>query len=392
MQVHLERRHQYFKHPKLQFDNTKEHPDFNELEYNQKDIENYQFPWNSPIGKSSVFFPSPYFNFYPHPFFSDTQLEQEENKKRNSEREFNKTLFEFLKKFVMPSLQQRNTQFINTNRISHLPLFSEPIDKHNFYKIYKCYKCFVQTLKPFLKLNEIHPANKFIHYCYSNRQQQQKQHRDNDPLIDTSRLQEFLLSNIDFIVQSENKILKVMVFPEILIKNGFYIKIMIHLMDLLGIGTHPIRWLLELVENEGFKDLGDIHSEHWIKRGYDCHSTEEKITILKKEELMQFISITEGTIGLIKFRLDKKVIYTFSYLRLHNEKTKQDVDQEAISYLFSQFIEQGTEENQTEQLPQIIKQIDVQQVDGIREDNDQAFEHYIEELARERCTKGISIT
>ena len=74
------------------------------------------------------------------------------------------------------------------------------------------------------------------------------------------------------------------------------------------------------------------------------------------------------------------------------KKTKQDVDQESISYLFSQFIEQGTEENQTEQLPQIIKQIDVQQVDGIREDNDQAFEHYKEELARAGCIKGISFT
>ena len=46
---------------------------------------------------------------------------------------------------------------------------------------------------------------------------------------------------------------------------------------------------------------------------------------MEKEELKQFISMTEGTFGLIKFKIDdnNKTIYTFSYLPLYNEKTSK---------------------------------------------------------------------
>ena len=95
----------------------------------------------------------------------------------------------------------------------------------------------------------------------------------------------------------------------------------------------PYRWLIELVENEGFSDLGEVNSKHWIKRAYDCTSKEEKITKLEKEELKQFTSITEGTFGLIKFRIDKKIIYTFCYLELDNEMTTRP-DEEKIYSAF----------------------------------------------------------
>ena len=32
---------------------------------------------------------------------------------------------------------------------------------------------------------------------------------------------------------------------------------------------YPFRWLFELLENEGFVDLGEISSQHWARRAYD---------------------------------------------------------------------------------------------------------------------------
>ena len=96
------------------------------------------------------------------------------------------------------------------------------------------------------------------------------------------------------------------VFTDGLIENALSLKLLIFLMDIIGTENYQFRWLFELVENEGFVDLGEVSSQHWIKRAYDRYSAEEKDTKLEKEELKQFISITEGTFGLIKFRIDKK--------------------------------------------------------------------------------------
>ena len=121
---------------------------------------------------------------------------------------------------------------------------------------------------------------------------------------------------------------------------------MISFMDKIGTEKDPYRWLIELVENEGFVDLGEISYDHWIKRAYDCTSTEEKATILEKEELKQFISVTEGTFGLIKFRIDKKTIYTFCYLPFDNTKTtRQDGEDKGVisSHRFSEVAKQAVE-------------------------------------------------
>jgi hypothetical protein len=57
-------------------------------------------------------------------------------------------------------------------------------------------------------------------------------------------------------------------------------------------------------------------SQHWAKRACNDnwkYSEEGNVTKLEKEELKQFIIMTEGTFGLIKFKIDtNKTIYTFS--------------------------------------------------------------------------------
>ncbi|HJT83340.1 MAG TPA: hypothetical protein VJ697_02565 [Nitrososphaeraceae archaeon] len=267
------------------------------------------------------------------------------------------------------------------------------------YKIFKCNKCFRHTFESFFNFQEIDSSNKFGHSCYFYQQQQQRQqlqqnhYKDNYSQIQISKLQELLLSVIDYRLKSENKLLlKMIVFPDYLIENALLLKILISLMDLMDIietEKDPLRWLFELVENDGFVDLGEIGSGHWIQRAYDSYSTNEKATILKKEELKQFITITKGTFGLIKFRKDKKIIYTFCYLPLDNEKTtRQDFEkQETISsHRFSESTEQevvvaAEEENQQRESVAPLSQIDKQHVGRNSDDAIQeAFEQYIEEL------------
>jgi hypothetical protein len=329
IKVHIQRKHRYSKQPNPQINNTNEYPLYNQPLHHLTDFENYPSTWNRPMElfSSPPFFSLPTFPFYPASFFYDAVVKDEENKKRESERRYNKTVLEYLQKIVIPSLKLPNTQFNYTDRMSYISLFIDPtnIPKNmpKAHKIYKCHKCFIQSLEPFFDFQEIQPANKFIHSCYSNQKQQQQKHqKDNESQIKTLKLQEMLLSVIDYRLKSENKLLKMIVFPDDLIENALSLKILIFFMDIIGTEKDPWKWLFELVENEGFIDLGEISSEHWIKRAYDCSSTEEKVTKLETEELKQFISVTEGTFGLIKFRIDNnKTIYTFSYLPLVNENT-----------------------------------------------------------------------
>ena len=118
------------------------------------------------------------------------------------------------------------------------------------------------------------------------------------------------------------------VFQKDLVVNSLSFKLLTFLLDIVENEKedYPLRWLFELLlYNEGFVDLGEIRSsQHWAKRAYDnegeIFSRRKYYTKLKKEELKQFIRMTGGTFGFIKFKIDNnKTIYTFSYLPLDNE-------------------------------------------------------------------------
>jgi hypothetical protein len=319
--IHIQRKHH---HPYPQINNTNQSPTFNEppnfIVFEKSSPSNWDRSMERPT--SSPFFIPPTFTFHPNYLFND-KVKDDENE-RESRRRFNKTLWEYMQKIVIPSLNFQNTQFNYSESIRNIPIFIDPKNMPKAHKIYKCQKCFMPTLKPFFDFQEIHPANKFFHSCYST-QQQQKHTDNNDPQIKTLNLQEILLSVIDSRLKSENKLLKMIVFPQDLIENSLSLKLLIFLMDIVGNEDYyPLRWLFELLKNERFVDLGKISSQHWVKRAFDHgnYSAEENVTKLEKEELKQFISRTEGTFGLIKFKIDNnKTIYTFSYLLLDNEKT-----------------------------------------------------------------------
>ncbi len=316
--IHIQRKHRY---PPI--NNANQTPLFKEPPPDLIDFKKSPTNWNRSIEEqqpqsSTSFYPSQYSPFYTDSFFYyDKEKDDYENKKE-SRRRFNKILSKYIQKIVIPSLKLQNTQFTYTGRNSSNYIFIDPSNMPKAYKIYQCHKCFMQTLKPFFGFQEIHPTNKFIYNCYSNHQQTQH-HTDNEAQIKTSKLQEMLLSVIDFRLRSKNNLLKMIVFPNNFIENTLALRLLRFLMSMMrNEEDHTFRWLLELLENEGFIDLGEIGSQHWAKRAYsgDNYSVEKNVTKLEKEELKQFISIAEGTFGLIKFKIDDKTIYTFSYLPL----------------------------------------------------------------------------
>lgn len=324
--IHIQR-----KHPDPRINYSNQSPVFNELP-NLKNVEKTVNNWNESIEQrsTSTFLLSSDFSFYPNiSYYYNKVKDDEEKERRESERRFHKTLVEYISKIVIPSLKLQYIQSNYNENIGYNPLFIDPKNMPIAHKIYKCHKCCMETLKPFFDFHEIYPANKFIHCCdYSNQQQQQKQYTDDndDFQIKISKLQEILLSVINYRLKSQNTLLKMIVLPINCIENSLSLKILIFLMDIMGNEKedYPLRWLFELLENERFVDLGEISSQHWAKRACNDgnYSADENVTKLEKEELKQFISRTEGTFGLIKFKIDNnKTIYTFSYLLLDNEKT-----------------------------------------------------------------------
>ena len=276
--------------------------------------------------------------------------DKDDNERRESKRRrYHRTLLEYMQKIVMPSLPKlQNTQFNNTGRrISNIYLFIDQKKMPKAYKIYKCNKCLVQKLESFFDFQKIYPAIKFIHNCCRYSNLQQKQHKDdNDSQIKTLKLQELLLSVIiNYRLRSENKLLKMIVLSNNFIENLLSLRLLISSMDIMINKKeyyYQFRWLLDLLENERFVDLGDINSQHWAMRAYNYNNDNSKssaegkyVTKLEREELKQFISMTEGTFGLIKFRLDNnKTMYTFSYLPLDNEVTSQNSIIRLIRYQF----------------------------------------------------------
>ena len=130
----------------------------------------------------------------------------------------------------------------------------------------------------------------------------------------TLKLQQTLLSVIDYRLGSENILLKMSILPNSFIENSICMEITKFFIDILKDQDYPYKWIFKLLENERFVDLGEINADHWARRA--CDSNPENVTILEKEELKQFINIMEGTFGLITFKIDKKPVYSFSYIPL----------------------------------------------------------------------------
>jgi hypothetical protein len=269
---------------------------------NFQELNQFSYDLNSSMEQPSSFSSSAI--CYPSDNYNS-----EDEKERRSRRKFYSTTLKYIQNIVIPQLNSANFQFTNfASTVNKYP----PIDPKKMskaYKICKCDKCHSQTFESFFDYQDIYPANEFNHYCFD----QQKYEGNNDPKILTLKLQQTLLSVIDYRLGSENILLKMSVFPNNCIENSFCMKITKFIIS-INEQDYPYKWILKLLKNERFVDLGEINADHWARRVYD--SNPENVTILGKEELKQFINITGGTFGLITFKINNKSIYSFSYIPL----------------------------------------------------------------------------
>ena len=74
------------------------------------------------------------------------------------------------------------------------------------------------------------------------------------------------------------------------------------------------RWLFELLTVEKFIDIGEIDSDHWTIRAYT--SKQRNNILLDRNELKEFVTLTDASFGLIKFKMDQILRYMFSWIPL----------------------------------------------------------------------------
>ena len=295
--IHTQRKHQLVRAKHL---NQPSNPYFS---INFKEINQASYDLNSSMEQPSSISSST----FCYPDYNDNKEDEQE---RLSRRRFDSTTRKYIEKIVIPQLKSTNFPF--NNFASKLNIYP-PIDPKKMpkaYKIYKCDKCHTQSFESFFDYQDIYPVNEFNHDCFN----QQKYESNNDPKILTLNLQQTLLSVIDYRLGSENILLKMSVFPNNFIENSFCMAFTKLFIEILNEQDFPYKGILKPLWNERFVDLGEINADHWARRVYD--SNPENVTILEKEELKQFINITGGTFGLITFKINNKMIYSFSYIPL----------------------------------------------------------------------------
>ncbi len=295
--IHTQRKHHLARAKHL---NQPSNPYFSN---NFKELNQISCDLNSSMEQPSSFSSST----FCYPDYNDNT---EDEKERRSRRRFDSTTRKYIQTVVIPQLNSANLQFNNFASTLNIYPFIDPEKMPKAHKIYKCGKCLTQILEPVFDYQNIHPVNGFNHYCFN----QQKYEDSNDPKLLTLKLQQTLLSVIDYRLGSENILLKMSILPNGFIENSICMELSKFFIDILKDQDYPYKWILKILENERFVDLGEINSDHWARRA--CDSNPENVTILEKEELKQVINIIKGTFGLITFKINKKTIYCFIYIPL----------------------------------------------------------------------------
>ena len=110
----------------------------------------------------------------------------------------------------------------------------------------------------------------------------------------------YLLEYIKTNAARENTTLKTITIPNLFIKTPIPL----------------IRWLFELLTVDKFIEVGEISSDHWANRAYN--SKQGNNIGLDRNELKEFVTITDASFGLIEFKIDRVSKYMFSWIPLAN--------------------------------------------------------------------------
>ena len=80
------------------------------------------------------------------------------------------------------------------------------------------------------------------------------------------------------------------------------------------IGSAPNMTAAKLLTVDKFIEVGEIGSDHWANRAYN--SKQGNNIVLDRNELKEFVTITDASFGLIEFKIDHVSKYMFSWIPL----------------------------------------------------------------------------
>src|SRR5215212_2271833 len=243
-------------------------------------------------------------------------LDTNSSKKENRNNSFFKTILEFLtyRNFIQnqpllqhPYFYQNNNVFnLNSLNIHYEPLSNIDFGKPLLFKIYKCPVCFRDTPIMFSGFDSIKTISE--HVCYFNfhlflRANEEKNKNTIDP-----KIKEFSINKIFSIIDK-----KIDPKPKLCLKS---IKIPSDFHQQLNFDQNQFNnknekgsennkrvnipsWLQKLLLYEEFVYLENIDEKNWAHRLMSSYDDNTEIT---REELIQFINLSNSTFGLFKFQ------------------------------------------------------------------------------------------
>ena len=293
---------------------------------------------NKNFTKSSLLSETPYifpaWLKYPNYIQNLPQLILDTNsRKETRHNSFFKTIREFLtyKNFIQNQPLLQDPYFYQNNNVSHLNslnVYYEPLSNIDFgnpflFKIYKCPVCFIDV--PFMcsAFDSIKTSNE--HICSFNCNLLHKTNEENKYIIDP-KIKEFSINKIFSIIDK-----KIDPKPKLCLKS---IKIPSDFHQQLNFDQNQFNnknekgsennkrvnipsWLQKLLLYEEFVYLENIDEKNWAHRLMSSYDDNTEIT---REELIQFINLSNSTFGLFKFQKYHSFMhYFFIYLQLEKE-------------------------------------------------------------------------
>ena len=208
-----------------------------------------------------------------------------------------------------------------------LNLYYEPLSNIDFgqpflFKIYKCPVCFNDTPSMMGGFDSIKASNEYRYCFYCN--SLPITNKNNKNTIDP-KIKEFSIQKIFSIIDRKKDLKLKLCLKSINISKDFqtqlnfdYNQINTNEKDNKNSNqTNIPSWFQKLLVNEEFIDLKNIDENDWPNRLITSNHNSTEIT---REELVQFINLSNSTFGLFKFQKDHIIICLFfSYLQLEKD-------------------------------------------------------------------------
>lgn len=314
-----------------------------EMEYDKSDSQVYQNKILSqntetmPIDRknsfqqpSSLLYRGPFNHWDEYFYFEKEKEEEEEERKRKNDRRYRNMLFLCSKVLGMQYNLNNNNCYNNLPRfplditstikqqttmpnqpctINSNPQKSNPAGKLPYgIKFYKCKGCLNEMIFPIFNFKEIASIKEFNYEGFC-----QLFHK----IYPLANLGKLLINNLLDSIKTnsswDNTVLKTITIPNLFIETPIPLIIRKSLSKIYDLDD-PIRWLFELLTVDGFIEVGEICSDHWAIRAYN--SKQGNSIVLDRNELKEFVTITDASFGLIKFKIDNISRYMFSWIPL----------------------------------------------------------------------------